>query len=61
MPTVVPESAWFTSRSALTQDLDEGLAALLEFTGAAAGWIGLTEEDGRLTFPFVAESSQILG
>jgi signal transduction histidine kinase len=52
MLTVVPESA----AGAHGQDdraraLGEALDGLLEFTGAAAGWVGLFEPDGHLTFP----------
>jgi len=51
MPTVVPESARPTEKEDFAHDLREGLAALLEFTGASAAWVGLTQDDGRLAFP----------
>ncbi|HEY1861600.1 MAG TPA: ATP-binding protein [Gemmataceae bacterium] len=51
MATVVPESAWPTGEQDLARDLGEALAALLEFTGAGAGWVGFTQADGRLVFP----------
>ncbi|HXG09682.1 MAG TPA: ATP-binding protein [Gemmataceae bacterium] len=51
MPTVVPESVWVHGQEALAAALAEALDALLEFTGATAGWVGLTGPDGRLSFP----------
>src|SRR5262245_3309283 len=51
MTTVVPEIGGFQGPEDVAAFLGEVLDALLEFTGAAAGWIGLTGPDGRLTFP----------
>src|SRR5439155_8089241 len=50
MVTVVPQSVPLLASKNFAQDLGDGLAALLEFTGAEAGWIGLSEREG-LTFP----------
>jgi signal transduction histidine kinase len=51
MPSLVPESARASVEEGLAQELGESLAAVLEFTGASAGWIGLQQEDGCLAFP----------
>jgi PAS domain-containing protein len=56
MATVVPESGWAHGLGDGTPALEETLDALLEMTGATAGWIGLSSPTaegsaGQLTFP----------
>ncbi len=51
MVTVVPEPDWLPRSGELISFLEETLDALLEFTGATAGWVGLADPDGRLHFP----------
>src|SRR5437868_5178709 len=46
MPAPIPER-----HDAVLDSLGEALDALLDFTGATAGWVGLAGADGRLTFP----------
>jgi PAS domain S-box-containing protein len=56
MATVVPESGWAHGPGDGSPVLEETLDALLEMTGATAGWIGLSSRAaegsaGLLTFP----------
>jgi PAS domain S-box-containing protein len=51
MATVVPDSGREGAADERAQTLATILDSLLGFTGAAAGWIGLTDAQGRLTFP----------
>jgi len=48
---LVPEKMTVPPASALFPELSDLLASALEFIGAAVGWIGLQDADGRLTFP----------
>jgi hypothetical protein len=51
MPTVVPESGLLPGQEKPTAAWEEALDALMEFTGATAGWVGVVGEDRHLTFP----------
>jgi PAS domain-containing protein len=51
MANVVPEKGGLQGPDGGADFLGQVLEALLEFTGAAAGWVGLVGADGRLTFP----------
>jgi signal transduction histidine kinase len=51
MASVVPESPGDPGPHRLAAALGEALDALLEVTGATAGWVGCTGPDGRLHFP----------
>jgi PAS domain S-box-containing protein len=51
MRSEVPESGRAHGPGQGLPLLAEALDALLELTGAAAGWVGLTGRDGLLTFP----------
>src|SRR5438552_12568505 len=51
MVTVVSPSDWPPGSNEFISFLEAILDALLEFTGATAGWIGLSDVQGRLHFP----------
>ena len=51
MAVVVPETVTVGGASPLLESLAEVLASSREFLGAAAGWIGLREPGGGMTFP----------
>jgi signal transduction histidine kinase len=52
MATKVPGPGWMReTEEGLATLLHEALEALLEFTTASAGWIGLADPDGGLSFP----------
>jgi PAS domain-containing protein len=51
MATAVPESGWAHPSDDWAGFLGETLDALLELTGAAAGWVSVAGPGGRLAFP----------
>src|SRR5216683_3252881 len=51
MSNVVPESVRQGAPDERARTLGTILDSLLGFTGAAAGWVGLIDAQGRLTFP----------
>src|SRR5262249_52241534 len=53
MAILVPESTRKFEQDWLIVRLEEVLYALVEFTSAKSGWVGLSQQGGRLVFPIV--------
>src|SRR5215470_14656675 len=53
MATLAPESTRKFEQDWLTGRLADILKALMQFTGAKAGWVGLVQTNGQLSFPAV--------
>jgi PAS domain S-box-containing protein len=51
MASLVPPASGAEGQNEQARGLADALDALMEFIGASAGWIGLREASGRLTFP----------
>src|SRR5947207_12234239 len=51
MAKLVPGSTRMFEEPGQAGRLNELLAGVIEYTGALAGWIGLHQADGRISFP----------